>query len=109
MTKRHVSEDIFGIQICGSKVDHVVKACEVINEELDVDFVDLNMGCPIDLVFNSVGYIIFFTKKKSLLITFAKKRVLDRRFPSLEVAWSKCFVVCAECSMSPSPSSSERA
>ncbi|KAI9492368.1 hypothetical protein BDB00DRAFT_828723 [Zychaea mexicana] len=52
LTKRHVSEDIFGIQICGSKFDQVTKACEVINNELDVDFVDLNMGCPIDLVFN---------------------------------------------------------
>ncbi|KAI7857354.1 hypothetical protein BDC45DRAFT_500993 [Circinella umbellata] len=52
LTKRHVSEDIFGIQICGSKYDQVTKVCEVINNEIDVDFVDLNMGCPIDLVFN---------------------------------------------------------
>ncbi|KAI9250140.1 hypothetical protein BDA99DRAFT_522968 [Phascolomyces articulosus] len=52
LTKRHVSEDIFGIQICGSKFDQVTKACEAINNEVDVDFVDLNMGCPIDLVFN---------------------------------------------------------
>ncbi|KAI8099028.1 uncharacterized protein BX664DRAFT_272032 [Halteromyces radiatus] len=55
LTKRHVSEDIFGVQICGSKVEQVVKACEAINNEVDVDFVDLNMGCPIDLVFNNGG------------------------------------------------------
>ncbi|KAI7893639.1 uncharacterized protein EV154DRAFT_138439 [Mucor mucedo] len=51
LTKRHKSEDIFGIQICGSKVEQVTKACEVLNQEADVDFIDLNMGCPIDLVF----------------------------------------------------------
>lgn len=54
LTKRHKSEDIFGIQICGSKVDQVTKACEVLNKEADVDFIDLNMGCPIDLVFKQV-------------------------------------------------------
>lgn len=54
LTKRHKSEDIFGIQICGSKVEQVTKAAEVLNNEVDVDFIDLNMGCPIDLVFNQV-------------------------------------------------------
>lgn len=51
LTKRHKSEDIFGIQICGSKVEQVTQAAEVLNREVDVDFIDLNMGCPIDLVF----------------------------------------------------------
>lgn len=55
LTKRHASEDLFGIQICGYKTEHLVKACEVINNTIDVDFVDLNMGCPIDIVFNKGG------------------------------------------------------
>ena len=42
-------------QICGARPDQVARACEVINDEIDVDFVDLNMGCPIDLVFNTVS------------------------------------------------------
>ncbi|KAL1930976.1 hypothetical protein VTP01DRAFT_10113 [Rhizomucor pusillus] len=78
LTKRHVSEDIFGIQICGSKVDHVVKACEVINEELDVDFVDLNMGCPIDLVFNSgAGSALPESRGRMVKVLRGMRRMLD--------------------------------
>ncbi|KAF9973903.1 tRNA-dihydrouridine(47) synthase [NAD(P)(+)]-like protein [Actinomortierella ambigua] len=53
LLRRHVSEDIFGVQITGSKVDVIVKACDIINQTSEVDFVDLNMGCPIDQMFNS--------------------------------------------------------
>ncbi|KAG0234302.1 tRNA-dihydrouridine(47) synthase [NAD(P)(+)]-like protein [Actinomortierella wolfii] len=53
LLRRHKSEDIFGVQITGSKVDVITKACDIINQVADVDFVDLNMGCPIDAIFNS--------------------------------------------------------
>ncbi|KAF7296829.1 tRNA-dihydrouridine(47) synthase [NAD(P)(+)] [Mycena indigotica] len=58
LVRRHPSERMFGIQIAGSKVPAVVGAAEVIGRELvdkggGVDFVDLNCGCPIDLVFKS--------------------------------------------------------
>lgn len=46
--KRHSSEALFGAQICGGNVEVVTKACEVIEREMDVDFVDLNMGCPLE-------------------------------------------------------------
>jgi len=52
LLKRHHTEDLFGVQICGSSVVKVAKTCEMINSECDVDFIDLNVGCPIDLVFN---------------------------------------------------------
>ncbi|CAG8471532.1 3279_t:CDS:10 [Acaulospora morrowiae] len=55
LVKRHVSEDIFGVQICGCKVQHLVKCAEVLNNEIEIDFVDINLGCPIDLVFNKGG------------------------------------------------------
>ncbi|KAI9301859.1 hypothetical protein BJ944DRAFT_251977 [Cunninghamella echinulata] len=78
LTKRHVSEDIFGIQICGSKIEQVVKACEVINNEIDVDFVDLNMGCPIDLVFNSGGGSALIDQKGKLTkMLRGMQRVMD--------------------------------
>jgi len=54
LLKRHKSEDLFGVQLTGNKIDTVVRACDMINQMATVDFVDLNMGCPIDLVFNAV-------------------------------------------------------
>lgn len=55
LLRRHKSEDIFGVQLTGNKIDVVVRACDMINQVAEVDFVDLNMGCPIDLVFNAVS------------------------------------------------------
>ncbi|CAG8610770.1 13069_t:CDS:10, partial [Dentiscutata heterogama] len=55
LLKRHVSEDIFGVQICGCKAQHMVKCAEVLANEVEVDFIDVNLGCPIDLVYNKGG------------------------------------------------------
>ncbi|KAK7039920.1 tRNA-dihydrouridine(47) synthase [NAD(P)(+)] [Favolaschia claudopus] len=54
LVRRHPSEKIFGVQIAGSKVANVVSATEVLAKECDsIDFVDLNCGCPIDLIFKT--------------------------------------------------------
>lgn len=52
LLKRHASEDVFGVQIASGHPDQYTRICEVLaNEEsLDVDFVDMNLGCPLDLV-----------------------------------------------------------
>lgn len=43
--KRHESEDIFGVQITGNHPVSFAKLCDVINQKLEVDFVDINLGC----------------------------------------------------------------
>lgn len=53
LLRRHKSEKIFGAQICGSFPDSVARACQVVEENTDVNFIDINMGCPIDLVCNA--------------------------------------------------------
>lgn len=60
LLKRHKSEDIFGVQICGKSSESLSKCTEILSnlstfdaiDSLNCDFVDLNMGCPIDQVFN---------------------------------------------------------
>lgn len=57
LTKRHRSEKMFGVQVCGGKPAFMVPTAEAISrmigrgENRGIDFVDLNLGCPIDLVF----------------------------------------------------------
>lgn len=53
--RRHPSEKIFGVQVAGSKPNNLVPTAEVLAKELgqNIDFVDINCGCPIDLVFKT--------------------------------------------------------
>lgn len=57
LLRRHPSEKIFGVQVAGSKPGVMVPVAEVIAKEFGpdkgVDFVDVNCGCPIDLVFKT--------------------------------------------------------
>lgn len=55
LVKRHHSEDLFGVQLEGSFPDTMTKCAELLNRTIDVDFVDINVGCPIDLVYKKGG------------------------------------------------------
>lgn len=50
LLKRHPSEDIFGVQICGAHPDSVARCVQLLEDNIEADFIDINMGCPIDLV-----------------------------------------------------------
>ncbi|KAG6549561.1 hypothetical protein Mapa_008943 [Marchantia paleacea] len=66
LLRRHSSEDIFGVQICGGFPDHVARTAEMIERECEVDFIDINMGCPIDLVVNNGAGSCLLTKPQRL-------------------------------------------
>ncbi|KAF9039046.1 zinc finger dihydrouridine synthase [Panaeolus papilionaceus] len=56
LVRRHPSEKTFGVQVAGNKPHNLVPTAEVLAKELGsngVDFVDVNCGCPIDLVFKT--------------------------------------------------------
>ncbi|XP_044149400.1 tRNA-dihydrouridine(47) synthase [NAD(P)(+)]-like isoform X1 [Bufo gargarizans] len=55
LLKRHHTEDLFGVQLEGAFPDTMTKCAEMLNKTIDVDFVDINVGCPIDLVYNKGG------------------------------------------------------
>jgi tRNA-dihydrouridine synthase 3 len=52
LLKRHASEDVFGIQLAGGYPDQFTKVAQLLNQHVTVDFVDLNMGCPLDMLCN---------------------------------------------------------
>lgn len=52
LLKRHVTEDRFGVQLCGGYPDSMTRCAQLICENMDVDFIDINCGCPIDLIYN---------------------------------------------------------
>lgn len=43
------------LQVEGCFPDTMTRCAELINSNTDVDFVDINSGCPIDLVFKKVN------------------------------------------------------
>jgi tRNA-dihydrouridine synthase 3 len=54
LVRRHPSETMFGVQLAGNKPATLVPTAEVIARECGgIDFMDLNCGCPIDLVFRT--------------------------------------------------------
>uniref|UniRef100_A0A1A9WKB1 tRNA-dihydrouridine(47) synthase [NAD(P)(+)] n=1 Tax=Glossina brevipalpis TaxID=37001 RepID=A0A1A9WKB1_9MUSC len=55
LTKRHESEDIFGIQLCGNNPNIVTQAAQLVQDTTKVDYLDLNIGCPIDLIYQQGG------------------------------------------------------
>lgn len=62
LLRRHSSEDLFGVQICGAYPDTVARTIELIEKECTVDFIDINMGCPIDIVVNKGAGSALLTK-----------------------------------------------
>ncbi|EFN53612.1 hypothetical protein CHLNCDRAFT_25754 [Chlorella variabilis] len=50
LLKRHPSEDCFGVQLCGGYADSLARCAQLVEEQCCVDFVDVNFGCPIDVV-----------------------------------------------------------
>ncbi|XP_076652840.1 dihydrouridine synthase 3 [Halictus rubicundus] len=55
LVKRHESENIFGVQLCGNNPGVLTRCAQLLNEEIDIDFIDLNLGCPIDLIYRQGG------------------------------------------------------
>ena len=50
LLKRHSSERLWGVQIAGGHADALARAAQLVSDATDADFLDINMGCPIDLV-----------------------------------------------------------
>ena len=78
LLKRHYTEDLFGVQVrntillcaddskmtsrfwlvlaqvCGSRPDVMTRCAQMLCEQTDTNFIDVNLGCPIELFFKQV-------------------------------------------------------
>jgi tRNA-dihydrouridine synthase 3 len=50
LLRRHPSEKCFGVQLAGAHPDAIARAAQLVEDTCSVDFIDLNFGCPIDVV-----------------------------------------------------------
>lgn len=66
LLKRHPDEDIFGIQLAAGYPDIFTRTMELVETHLVVDFVDLNLGCPLDLVCNKGSGAALMMRDKRL-------------------------------------------
>ncbi|KAJ3679837.1 hypothetical protein LUZ60_016115 [Juncus effusus] len=79
LLRKDQTEDLFGVQICGAFPDTVTKTVELIDDNCEVDFVDINMGCPIDLVCNKGAGSALLTKPMRMKgVIQAASAVLDK-------------------------------
>lgn len=65
LLKRHPSEDVFGIQLAAAHPDQFTRVSELVEKYTDVDFVDMNLGCPLDLLCDKgAGAALMMREKK---------------------------------------------
>lgn len=64
LVQRHPVEKPFGVQICGAHIDAMGSAAQLLAENVELDFIDINMGCPIDLVCQKGGGCMLMRRTK---------------------------------------------
>ncbi|MEA1986570.1 MAG: tRNA-dihydrouridine synthase family protein, partial [Candidatus Marinimicrobia bacterium] len=90
----------FGIQIFGSKIDSMVKACEIIEHKIKPDLIDLNFGCPVKKVV-SKGAGASLLKNVDLMVEITKQIVKNTKLPitaKIRSGWSDATINAIEVS-----------
>jgi tRNA-dihydrouridine synthase 3 len=65
LLKRHPDEDVFGIQLAAGYPDVWTRAAELVEKHVSVDFLDMNLGCPLDRVCdNGSGAALMMREKR---------------------------------------------
>ncbi len=67
LMRRHQSESTFGVQVAGGFSNDMEKLGALLEREIQTDFVDMNCGCPIDLVCNKGAGARLMTKRNRIV------------------------------------------
>ena len=80
LVQRHESEDTFGIQLCGPSPQQMARVAQLVDEgHIKCDFVDINLGCPIDLVYTrGMGSGLMARKKPLEVMVRSMSSILAR-------------------------------
>lgn len=81
LVQRHESEDIFGIQLCGPSPQQMARVAQLVDDgHINCDFVDINLGCPIDLVYSrGMGSGLMARKKPLEVMVRSMANILARK------------------------------
>uniref|UniRef100_A0A0G4G9V8 tRNA-dihydrouridine(47) synthase [NAD(P)(+)] n=1 Tax=Chromera velia CCMP2878 TaxID=1169474 RepID=A0A0G4G9V8_9ALVE len=66
LLKRHADEKIYGIQVAGGYPDVMTKCAEFLDLYADCDFVDINMGCPLEALHQKGAGCFLMMKERRL-------------------------------------------
>lgn len=80
LVQRHECEDIFGIQLAGCHPHQFGRVAKIVEDgHMDIDFIDLNLGCPIDLVYKrGMGSGLMVRKKPLEVMIRSMTEILNR-------------------------------
>lgn len=62
-------------QVCGSKISIMTRCAQLLQEQTDVDFIDLNVGCPIDRICSQVLSVLISNTKVKLNLAHISKKI----------------------------------
>lgn len=60
--------DALWVQLAGAHADQMGRVAEVIVKEAQMDFVDLNLGCPIEMVCEKGKLPVCFLRVKVMMV-----------------------------------------
>eukprot|EP01029_Cantina_marsupialis_P005356 TRINITY_DN157983_c0_g2_i1.p1 TRINITY_DN157983_c0_g2~~TRINITY_DN157983_c0_g2_i1.p1 ORF type:complete len:681 (-),score=227.61 TRINITY_DN157983_c0_g2_i1:171-2213(-) len=69
LLRRHPCEDVFGIQLTANNPVIFGKTCEMLTNECEFDFIDVNCGCPINQVCDRGMGAMYMTRPRRLHAT----------------------------------------
>jgi len=79
LMQRHHTEDFFGIQVCGCSPPQMSRVAQLLEDKVDCDFVDINLGCPIDLIFKrGMGSGLMIRKRPLEIISRTMASLMTR-------------------------------
>uniref|UniRef100_A0A915DQL3 tRNA-dihydrouridine(47) synthase [NAD(P)(+)] n=1 Tax=Ditylenchus dipsaci TaxID=166011 RepID=A0A915DQL3_9BILA len=67
LVKRHPCEKIFGVQLAGGCSHTMTRATQMVVKEGEVDFVDFNLGCSLDLINHKRAGCVLANRSNRLL------------------------------------------